>query len=320
MKMHISSLRQLVLAVLAAIPVITFAAIPSTAPYNTDATDTYVVDQTSQAMAQLNGILCYIGSMDPAEMVNTGNYIALIDNKACNPNDGGGQSGSTNSGSNYEPVTVNSSRADTSSSMNVKVWINQPRNNSTIMAYASATQAPSATNPYGLFRLDYAQTGGNAGNGYINATSNGLDFFQYDTGNWGSGPATSTLQLKLNAGTNTQSSGSGSLKQVDTLNGVAVSTTQFDFAYNSGNSGTGGHFLRSDGSTSQCFSRDQALAAESVWSYGLYDSGTGARIDRNSGFPIVYTDLSTQTDMNLNPAINQNSPRVAHLIRVAKAS
>jgi hypothetical protein len=279
-------------------PVITFAAIPSTAPYNTDTTDTYVVDQTSKAMSQLNGILCYIGSMDPAEMVSAGDYIALIDDKACNPNDGGGQGGNTNSGSNYEPVTVNSSRADTNSPMNVKVWINQPRNNSTIKAYASATQAPSASNPYGLFRMDYAQTGGNAGNGYINATSSGLDFFQYDTGNWGSGPATSTLQLKLNAGTNTQSSGSGSLKQVDTLNGVAVSTTQFDFAYNSGNSGTGGYFLRSDGSTSQCFSRDQTLAAESVWSYGLYDSGTGVHIDRNSGFPIVYTDLSTQTDMN----------------------
>jgi len=298
MKKQISSLCKLVLATLAASPTLVFAAIPSTAPYNTDTTDTYVVDQTSKAMSQLNGILCYIGSMDPAEMVNAGDYIALIDNKACNPNDGGGQGGNTNSGSSYEPVTVNSSRADTNSPMNVKVWINQPRNNSTIKAYASATQAPSATNPYGLFRLDYAQTGGNAGNGYINATSSGLDFFQFDTGNWGSGPATSTLQLKLNAGANTQSSGSGSLKQVDTLNGVAAPATQFDFAYNSGNSGTGGYFLRSDGTTSQCFSRDPALAAESVWSYGLYDSGTGARIDRNSGFPIVYTDLSTQTDMN----------------------
>jgi len=298
MKMQISILRKLVLATLAVTPGITFAAMPSTAPYLNDTTDTYVVDQTSKAMAQLNGILCYIGSMDPAEMVGVGDYIALIDNKACNPNDGGGQGGNTNSGSNYEPVTVNSSRADTSSPMNVKVWINQPRNNSTIKAYASATQAPSASNPYGLFRMDYTQTGGNAGKGYINATSSGLDFFQYDTGNWGSGPATSTLQLKLNAGTNTQSAGSGSLKQVDTLNSSIVSTTQFDFAYNSGNTGTGGYFLRSDGTTPQCFSRDQNLAAESVWSYGLYDSGTGARIDRNSGFPIVYTDLSTQTDMN----------------------
>ncbi len=30
----------------------------------------------------------------------------------------------------------------------------------------------------------------------------------------------------------------------------------------------------------------------SVWRYGLYDTVTGARIDRNSGFPIDYTNGS----------------------------
>lgn len=298
MKIQISTLRGLVLATLAATPVITFAAIPSTAPYNTDTTNTYVQDQTSQAMGQLNNILCYIGGMDPAEMVNAGDYIALIDQKACNPNDGGGQGGNTNSGSNYQPVTVNSSRTDSSSPMNVKVWIDQPKNNSTIKAYASASQAPSAGNPYGLFRMDFVESGGNGGKGYINATASGLDFFQNGSGTYAGNIYGSTLQLKLNAGTNTQSAGSGSLMQVDTMNGAVTQTIQFDFAYNSGNSGTGGYYLRSDGTTLQCFSRDPLQAAESVWSYGLYDSATGARIDRNSGFPIVYTDLSTQADMN----------------------
>ena len=124
MKKNISVLRGLVIATLAASPAFVLAAVPAGSAYYTDTTNSYVQDQTSQAMSQLNGILCYMGAMDPAEMVNlstnSGNYIALVDDSVCSPNSGGGKGGSTNSGSNYQPVIVNSSRTSLTTPMIVK--------------------------------------------------------------------------------------------------------------------------------------------------------------------------------------------------------
>jgi hypothetical protein len=289
MKHHISSLFRLAIVSLAAYPAFVLA-VPATSPYNTDVTNSYVQDQTSQAMAQLNNILCYISAMAPAEMVNLGNYIALVDKKVCSPNDGGGQGGSSNSGSSYEPVVVNSARADSASPMNVKVWIAQPQYGSNIKAYLSATQAPSTGDPYGRFRMDYIESGTtSSGKGFITSTASGLSFYQEGTGSGGGNTYGETLQLQLNA--STSAAGSGRLSNVRTFNSVSQSDT-FDFAYNSG------FFLRTDGLIPQCFSRDPLQAAESVWSYGLYDSTTGDRIGRNSGFPIVYTDLGSQAKMN----------------------
>jgi hypothetical protein len=59
----------------------------------------------------------------------------------------------------------------------------------------------------------------------------------------------------------------------------------YNFAYNAG------LFRRSDGSDDQCFSRDASDADTgfSVWRYGLYDAASGARVTRNSGFPIEFT-------------------------------
>jgi hypothetical protein len=289
MKHHISSLFRLAIVSLAAYPAFVLA-VPATSPYNTDVTNSYVQDQTSQAMAQLNNILCYISAMAPAEMVNLGNYIALVDKKVCSPNDGGGIEGSSNSGANYEPAVVNATRANSASPMNVKVWIAQPQYGSNIKAYLSATQAPSTGDPYGRFRMDYIESGTtSSGKGFITSTDSGLSFYQEGTGNSGGNTYGETLQLQLNA--STIAAGSGSLSNVRTFNSASQSDT-FDFAYNSG------YFLRTDGTTPQCFSRDPLQAAESVWSYGLYASDTGNRISRNSGFPIVYTDSVSQTKMN----------------------
>ena len=226
-------------------------------------------------------------------MVNSGNYIALIDSKVCSPNDGGGRGGSSNSGSNYEPAVVNSARTDSTSPMNVKVWIDQPQQSSNIKAYLSATQAPATGDPYGRFRMDYVESGtSRSGKGFISSTANGLAFYQDGSGSGGGGTYAETLQLQLNAANNT--AGSGSLRYVQTFNSNPYQSASFDFAYNSA------YFLRTGagGTNPQCFSRDPLQAAESVWSYGLYDSSTGDRINRASGFPILYTDQTTQTKMN----------------------
>jgi hypothetical protein len=300
MKTNIHFLSRLAFALLIACPALVIAAVPAASPYNTDKTNSYVQDQTSKAMESLNDILCHISAMDPAEMVGLGPYIALVDKNICSPNDGGGNSSNASTGSNYKPAIVNSTRADNASPMIAKVWLedsNGPGNaKQSIFAYLSATQAPNPpTDPYGRFRMDFCgkQAGVCTSEGFINSTASGLAFYSSDTGDWGMGGAsvTQTLQLQLNASSTT--AGSGSLSQTFTGPGAGgQANAAFSFAYNAN------YFLRSDGTTPRCFDRDPLAAAESVWSYGLYDSTTGARIERNSGFPIEYTDATSGNKMN----------------------
>jgi hypothetical protein len=285
-------LSKLALCLVALSPAIVSAAPPSTSPYYTDTTNSYVQDETTQAMSSLNGILCYIHAMAPAEMVNLGNYVALVDQKACSPNDTGGSSGGANSGADYLPVIVNSSRVDNNSPMIAKIWIDLPAYGSRSLVYLSATQAPNPpTDPFGRFRMDYCSTTTTGstclGGGFIDSTANGLAYYETYSGNGG----TNTLKLKLNATTGS-TVGSGALEQTYT-GSFGQPSFAFAFAYDAN------YFHRSNGTSAGdlCFDRSAANAAESVWSYGLYNPATGVRLERNSGFTIEYTDLSTQTTM-----------------------
>ena len=299
MKTYTYFLQKLGLLLLMASPVAVLAAPPATSPYVTDKTNSYVQDQTSQAMSNLNDILCHVSAMDPADMVNLGAYIALIDRSICSPNDSGGNSGST--GANYVPAIVNSTRADASSPMIAKVWLDDVGGGNgskqSITAYLSATQAPNLpSDPYGRFRLDFCGkdpvSGLCTGKGYINSTASGLAFYSRDESDWGSGPVVQTLQMQLSANS-TSGSGQLSMTYAGNTNGNATDSA-FRFAYDAN------YFMRSDstGAGQVCFSRNPNDAADSVWSYGLYDSTTGARIERNSGFPIEYTDATSGNKMN----------------------
>ena len=283
MKKPILSLLRLAIVTLATFPVFALAAPPATSPYNTDVTNSYVQDQTSQVMSSLNNILCFMGAMEPDQMVNlttnSGNYIALVDQNTCGGNGGSGGK-SNNTGPDYVAAVVNSTRASNTAPMLVKAWVSpQPGDNITV--YVSATQEPSTTLPYGAFRMDYCgnatgATGCATDKGFINATTSGLAF--YSAGNYGGGSETTALQLNASSTT----AGSGVISNTNSWTGAPVTST-FSFAYDSA------HFVRNDGTTTQCFDRSPTAAAESVWRYGLYDATTGAQINRNSGFPIEYT-------------------------------
>lgn len=281
MKNQLSKIK-LAIAALTAYPALAFALPPNTSPYYTDVTNSYVQDQTSEVMSSLNNILCYMGAMAPSQMVGLDDYIALIDQNVCESRGSGGQSGNT--GPAYTATVVNSTRASNSAPMLVKAWVEpQPGNN--IKVYASASQAPDTTLPYGVFRMDYCGNQGSATDcaadkGFINASTNGLTFYSAGT----HGADSEATALLLNAvGTGITATGSGAISQTRT--GGGGGTSNFLFAFNLNN------FVRNDqsGSGDQCFSRDPAIADESVWRYGLYDITTGAHITRNSGFPIEYT-------------------------------
>lgn len=299
MKTRTHKLSRLALVLLAASPLAAMAAPGASSAYMTDTTQSYVHDQTSEALNSLNGILCYISSMAPAQMVNEGDYIALVDKNVCEPNDGGGQSGSTNTGTDYTSMVVNSSRTDSGSPMIGKVWFDEDSGGGSKSLYAklSATQAPVLPNdPFGRFRMDFCgqDTLGNCmDSGYINSTDSGLSFFSQYTGDWGgSGAVTQTRQLTLVNATSTSGSGRIAETAVVVSSGlppVGWTAANFRFAYNAD------YFRRTDETNDTCFSRDPADAKSSVWNYGVYDSGNGARIERNSGFPIEYTDTSSNT-------------------------
>lgn len=279
------------LALASALPGSAFAAVPATAPYYTDTTHTHVEDATSESIGTVNMIMCFMNGMQADALVNKPPYLALVDQNKCDPKT---QSSSTNSGASggavqaadYMNATVSSTRASNTDPMRVKVWFDDTsdNNSTTIFVNMSASAAPTTTNPYGVFRFDFCGKGDPTVScmmqGYVEGKQDGsLTFFQTQPQGGGSGGGGNrTTQLALTP--TGADSGSGSIQ--DTVNGSGAG---FTFAYDAN------LYLRSNGTSSQCFSRDASDPAtgQSVWRYGLYDSSTGEHVDRNSGFPITFT-------------------------------
>ncbi|HMC17330.1 MAG TPA: hypothetical protein VKI18_16970, partial [Albitalea sp.] len=289
---HSLRLTQLVLALAAALPAIVCAAPATDSAYRTDLQNSHVEDATSQGIAQVNMITCFMSAMRPDALVNKGNYIALLDKNKCDPNarSDSGNSGSNNAGSNapsYMTAIVDSTRSTNNDPMHVKTWLDMSEKDmaATIFLNISASEAPSAGNPYGVFRLDYcgrANAGSPAGcmmNGYLDGSAGGISYYETSMEHGGNqGPSVSTTALRLSAASG--DTGSGALQMSQMGQNFAYS-----FAYNDS------FFRRSDGVSDQCFSRlaDDADAGMSVWRYGLYDAGSGVRVNLSSGFPIEFT-------------------------------
>jgi hypothetical protein len=245
--------------------------IPSSAPFYTDVPNEYVADQTAQGIGSLNMVLCVIGGLDTGDMVNAGPYVALVNMVPCQAKGGGGGSNSAGA-TQVATAVVQVTRVDANSPMVGKVWMSFTESGATksVLAYLSATQAPSASSPYGVFRLDYVGKDGSTGaigfNGFIDAKPGSISFFE-------TGPNSGNTALAL--ATQSTSAGAGSMN---------VGGTAFDFAYDTG------HFRRSDGTADQCFDRTRANAGRSVWRYGTYSAVDGTRVDMaHPGFPIQAT-------------------------------
>ncbi len=290
MKLFLTRGNSLPLVLLAAGPATALAAPPATSAYVTDAQSSYVQDATSDSIGQVNMITCIMHAMRPDALVNQGPYIALIDKNACDSAKSGaatsGASASAAQAPDYMTTVVNATRASNSDPMVTKAWISldEEGKSITVNVHISATEAPSAANPYGTFRLDYCGTtegiSGCVMNGFMQGGNGLLSYYEVD--NNGNGSQVTALQL-TSVGT---TSGSGSLSVQDPGNGNSA----FNFAYNQN------YFLRQDSSTaSECFNRDATdpQTGLSVWQYGLYDATSGARIDRNSGFPIQFVTGGT---------------------------
>jgi hypothetical protein len=259
---------------------------PSTSAYVTDPQSSHVEDATSRGIGQVNMIACIMGALRPDALVNQGAYNALVGMQKCDSqkgassDDGSGASQATT----YATATVNSTRTSNSEPMRARIWLDDPESEgAAIFVNMSASSAPTANNPYGVFRVDYCGRSDSDPNclfnGFLDGTASGVSYFEQEQGDGGSG--TKALRMTTSSAT----SGAGSLHLADPNN-----STTFSFAYNAD------LYRRSDDGGEQCFARDarDPDTGLSVWRYGLYDDVTGARIDRNSGFPIEYTNAGTK--------------------------
>jgi hypothetical protein len=246
----------------------TATAIPTNSAYATDPQIAYVQDDTSDSIASLNMVLCIVGSMGAGSMVNAGPYIALVDmNKCDNKQASAAAAGATN----YATAVLDVTRASNADPMIGKVWLSMSDQGTAldVFIHLSATQSPAASQPYGLFRLDYLgkKNGATGFNGFVDSQATSIS--QYETGNNSSNTA-----LALSA--TSTSAGAGTI--------ASVGGTTFNFAYDAN------YFRRSDGTNDQCFDRSKANAQRSVWQYGTYNANDGSRVDMaHPGFPVDAT-------------------------------
>jgi hypothetical protein len=246
------------------------AAPPSTSAYATDPQSEYVQDTTADSISSLNMVLCVFGSMSAGDMVNTGPYIALVDMNKCDTKKA---SAAAAGATNYATAVVDVTRATNNDPMLGKVWLSMTEQGSAVdvFIHLSATESPSSTQPYGLFRLDYlGKKNGMVGfNGFVDSQASSIS--QYEIGNNGNNGNNITA-MALSASSTT--AGAGTI--------TAVGGPAFNFAYDAT------HFRRSDGTNDQCFDRSKANAEKSVWQYGTYNALDGSRVDMaHPGFPVV---------------------------------
>lgn len=286
--------------------------LPSGSDYNTDQTKVYVEERSAGAFDIVNEILCSLEQSKYGDMLNSGDYKAQIDKAQCSTSKddasaAGQSSQNQSSGSSqpdYEFWTLNSSRADASSPHIVKAWIHEEASEhepeKVIFAKLTITEAVSANNPYGLFTLYFkahpviggvADTSRTMMRGYLKSEEdvNGkvlLKFIAdggFDQNGDGTNDMSFTEKVTLDrAGDG--STGGGTTSVAD--NGPWGSSSEsYTFAFNQNN------FLRRDASANEtCLNR--SAYDETAWRYGMYDTA-GARVTRNSGFPLKYTSGAT---------------------------
>ncbi len=272
---------------------------PDASDYMKDKTNVYVQEGSTDAFRTVNEILCSMGQTGYDSMLNKGDYKALVDKKLCS----GGTDQNANAGQNagagapdFQEFTVNSSRPDNSSPQIVKLWIHEKARNSdpakAIVGRAEITEASSTTNPLGQFTMNFVayplKANGTANSsaqplfkGFLKTvkdTATGQTSLQFGSQDLNQGPYNNT-QLAALQRSSDGASGSGSVNR--NTNGTIESQ---NIAYNSL------FFHRKNASEDVCL--DRGKFETSAWRYGLYNSN-GARVDRNSGFPIKLADGSS---------------------------
>ena len=289
---------------------------PPGSDYELDQTNVYVQESSAETFNTINEILCKIDQAKYAEMLNKGPYKAQIDKNLCSSgkdsaSDAGQQSQNQSSGANmpdYELWTLDSLRENDSSPHIVKAWLHQESNgyDPDMLIYAKVviTKGMDEQNPYGLFSINFKGSPVMGGEiipftlmqGFMKTELDPvtnkvfLKFTsKFDTTTvppaYGVPPMTWIDKATLNKKEDGTGSGTAYIYEYgDFGQGPAEDQVTFNFGFNAD------YFHKMEAGeplTEMCLNRNDF--DESVWSYGLYDSTTGMRINRNSGFSIKKT-------------------------------
>ena len=273
----------------------------STSDYVLDETFIYVQDDTTEALDNVNKILCYFDQIQSDKMLNKGNYKAQVNETQCDQNkgsasdsagSGGGADKSGGGNVTYSYWVVNAARASNTAVQVVKAWIAPDMDAATseqefIEAKLTITEGRSASNPVGIFRMDFigfaVDSQGNATTtemmkGFMSTEFNAAGKVVLKYHNSLTRPGMDPFEEGITVVRNsdgTEGVGSTAGMQWDSYPPTPIT---YDFAYNTD------HFYRKDNNNATAC-MDRKDFNETTWRYGMYDS-SGKRVDINSGFPI----------------------------------
>lgn len=260
-----------------------FAAPPTSGPYVTDPQNEWVQDQSTEAIATANQLLCFMASTRADAMVNQGGFVAFIDEAKCDSSRGDANASTSSSGGSsvsYTRMHLTSTRADNNSPQIVKGHAEVRNDDGDVMPtyfYAEASAAPSSAAPNGEMILRYASvdpsTNGQFFKGYVSASGQSVSFAE--SGDWGGSVEETKMYLNTSG-----DSGAGAVQAPVWTNG-SVTSVNFRFGYNAN------YFCRTNGVNEHCFSRSRANAKKSTWRYGVYNQD-GSRFEAGQpGFNII---------------------------------
>ncbi|MBI2343805.1 MAG: hypothetical protein HYV02_05705 [Deltaproteobacteria bacterium] len=259
---------------------------PSGSDYETDEAELWVYDESMQVLDLINEILCSVEQTKYGDMVNDGNYLAMIDIDACSGRHEDQSSEGSNQSSGeqreFESWVVNSSRTDDASPQIVRFWVeSEPTQEDPfeeIRAELTITEGKSDTNPFGIFSMNFVGYLDGAalmtGNLTSSNTEDGLadfqmvidggEFFQEETHAIITPDGSSGTAYVNNSGAMGKDGGGAFHETV---------SVAFDSA----------HYLADFGDKTKCLDRENFR--KNVWEYNLY-TADGARVARDSGMEI----------------------------------
>lgn len=271
--------------------------LPPNSDYATDPSRSYVYDPSMRSLQTVNMILCLLKQTAFSGLVNEGLYNAQIDEESCQGGgEGGGETGQSSGQMQQLSVwVVQSVRANNDSAQTLHFWIPDTEEEDGVQSFRAEmtiTKGVSAENPFGVFDLNWmdldVQTDEvlNIGNLHTLDVADGFIGFSFyeEEGDVTAVPNVNEHATRTQANVNMfadQSQGVAHILRTERgdhgMGDSGIVENRYRVAFDETN------VLRGeDMDAPVCLSRTSFL--QSTWRYNLYDSTTGARIERNSGF------------------------------------
>jgi len=283
---------------------------PAGSDFVTDASESYVYDQSMEVLETVNSILCMIAQTAYDQMVNEGTYLAQIDESLCDQGSDSSANGSEagqSAGGGGEALSlwvVNSEREDDQSDEIVKAWVPNDDDDmgpATIRAKFIVSEGVSEADPFGAFGLNFAGIpfGGTLADAAMHGFLHTLDvqdgslgFSFYETkGDLDAEPFPQDSSAEIVKASvrmsGDQSAGSARIlhQRRENFGGegdTGIVTSEYLIAFDETS------VLRAkNGEPGECLSRTDFF--RNTWRYNLYEAqgeDVGQQVQRNAGFGI----------------------------------